>query len=135
MEDKYAKLALKEAQKAYKKGEIPVGAVIVKNNKVISRAHNKVENNKNAINHAEILAITKASKRLKNWRLNDCEMYVTLEPCDMCKGAIMHSRISKIYYMLKQKGSSNSYQEYIYLSKYNNKSKKMIQDFFFEIRK
>lgn len=97
MEEKYMKEALKEAQKAYEKLEVPVGAVIVKDNKIIARAHNLKETKKDTTNHAEILAIQKASKKLGAWRLNDCEMYVTLEPCSMCAGAIINSRIKKIY--------------------------------------
>lgn len=91
------KEALKEAKKAYEKLEVPVGAVIVKDNKIIARAHNLKETKKDTTNHAEILAIQKASKKLEAWRLNDCEMYVTLEPCSMCAGAIINSRIKKIY--------------------------------------
>ena len=97
MEEKYMKEALKEAKKAYEKLEVPVGAVIVKDNKIIARAHNLKETKKDTTNHAEILAIQKASKKLEAWRLNDCEMYVTLEPCSMCAGAIINSRIKKIY--------------------------------------
>ncbi len=96
-EEKYMNEALKEAKKAYLKDEIPVGAVIVKNNKIIARAHNIKESKKNAIAHAEILAIQKACKKIESWRLLDCEMYVTLEPCPMCAGAIINSRIKKIY--------------------------------------
>ena len=97
MEEKYMKEALKEAQRAYEKLEIPVGAIIVKDNKIIARAHNLKETKKDTTHHAEILAIQKASKKLGAWRLNDCEMYVTLEPCSMCAGAIINSRIKKIY--------------------------------------
>ena len=97
VEEKYMKEALKEAKKAYEKLEVPVGAVIVKDNKIIARAHNLKETKKDTTNHAEILAIQKASKKLEAWRLNDCEMYVTLEPCSMCAGAIINSRIKKIY--------------------------------------
>ncbi len=91
------KEALKEAKKAYKKEEVPVGAIIVKDGKIIARAHNIKETKKNAVGHAEILAIQKACKKLKAWRLIDCEMYVTLEPCSMCAGALINSRIKKIY--------------------------------------
>ena len=94
---KFMKEALKEAKKAYDKDEIPVGAVIVKDNKIIARAHNLKEGKNNAICHAEILAIQKACKKLDSWRLLDCEMYVTLEPCSMCAGALINSRIKKIY--------------------------------------
>ena len=93
----FMKEALKEAKKAYDKLEIPVGAVIVKDGKIIARAHNQKETKCDTTNHAEILAIQKASKKLNSWRLIDCEMYVTLEPCSMCAGAIINSRIKKVY--------------------------------------
>lgn len=99
----YMKKALKEANKAYSIGEIPVGAVIVKNGKVIAKAHNLKEKHGLVTSHAEIIALQKACKKQKNWRLCDCEIYVTLEPCMMCLGAIVNSRIRKIYY-----GASNS---------------------------
>lgn len=89
--------ALKEAKKAYKKEEIPVGAIIVKDNKIIARGHNLKETKKRSIFHAEILAIEKANRKIGAWRLEKCEMYVTLEPCMMCMGAIINSRIKKIY--------------------------------------
>ena len=92
----YMKQALKEAEKAYKKLEVPVGAIIVKDGKIIARAHNQKETKTDTTKHAEILAIQKASKKLKSWRLIDCEMYVTLEPCTMCAGAIINSRIKKV---------------------------------------
>lgn len=95
--EKFMKEALKEAKKAYKKLEVPVGVVIVKNGKIISRACNQKEEKNSPIKHAEIIAIEKACKKLNNWRLNECEMYVTLEPCAMCAGAIINSRINKIY--------------------------------------
>lgn len=90
-------LALEEAEKARKKGEVPVGAIIVKQGEVIAKAHNLKETLNDPTAHAEILAIKEACKKLNNWRLNGCEMYVTLEPCPMCAGAILQSRISKIY--------------------------------------
>lgn len=93
----FMKEAIKEAKKAYKKEEIPIGAVIVKDGKVIARGHNLKEIKKDTLKHAEIIAIEKASKKLDAWRLEDCEMYVTLEPCPMCAGAIIQSRIKKIY--------------------------------------
>lgn len=95
--EKFMKQALKEAKKAYKKLEIPVGAVIVKNGKIIARAYNQKETKLDTTKHAEILAIQKASKKLGAWRLLDCEMYVTLEPCSMCAGAIINSRLKKVY--------------------------------------
>lgn len=97
MEERFMQEALKEAQKAYKRLEVPVGAVIVKDGEIISKAHNLKETKYDTTKHAEILAIQKASKKLKSWRLLDCEMYITLEPCSMCSGAIINSRIKKIY--------------------------------------
>lgn len=94
---KYMNQALREAKKAYDKAEIPVGAVIVKDEKIIARAHNIKEEKNDTTKHAEIIAIQKASKRLNSWRLSDCEMYVTLEPCAMCAGALIQSRIKKVY--------------------------------------
>lgn len=95
--ERFMKEALKEAKKARDKLEVPVGAVIVKDGKIIARGYNQKETKKDTIKHAEIIAIEKASKKLDSWRLNDCEMYVTLEPCPMCAGAIINSRIRKIY--------------------------------------
>jgi tRNA(adenine34) deaminase len=97
MQEKFMKEALKEARKAYENLEVPVGAVIVKDGKIIARAYNQKETKFDTTKHAEILAIQKASKKLKSWRLIDCEMYVTLEPCSMCAGAIINSRIKKVY--------------------------------------
>ena len=94
----YMKYALKEAKKAYEIGEIPVGCVIVYNDKIIARAYNKRENNNISTAHAEILAINKACKKLNSWRLEDCDIYITLEPCVMCAGAIIQSRIKNCYY-------------------------------------
>ena len=90
--------AIKEAKKAYKKAEIPVGCVIVKDGVIISKGHNLRETKNNSLAHAEIIAIQKASKKLQSWRLIACEMYVTLEPCAMCAGAMIQSRISKLYF-------------------------------------
>ena len=95
--EKFMKEALKEAKKAYDKLEVPVGAVIVKDGKIIARAHNLKETKYDTTKHAEILAIQKASKKLESWRLLDCEMYVTLEPCSMCAGAMINARIKKVY--------------------------------------
>ena len=138
--------ALKEAKKAYEKEEIPVGAVIVKDGKVIARGYNLKETKVNTIKHAEIIAIEKASKKLNSWRLEDCEMYVTLEPCSMCAGAIINSRIKKVYIgtMDEKTGACGSV---LNLFEYNfnhkveieteilkDKCKKLIQDFFKELR-
>ncbi len=94
---KYMEQALIEARKAYEKEEIPVGAIVVRDNKIIAKAHNIKEEKNDTTKHAEIIAIQKASKKLGSWRLNDCEMYVTLEPCAMCAGALIQSRIKKVY--------------------------------------
>ena len=99
MDDKFMNYALKEAQKAYKKMDVPVGCVIVYNGKVIARGYNKREKDQNVIKHAEIEAIDKACKTLKSWRLNDCTIYTTLFPCPMCASAIQQSRISKLVYL------------------------------------
>lgn len=96
MQIEFMKEALKTAKKSGK--DIPVGAVIVKDGKIIAKAYNTREKNKNAINHAEMLAIQTANKKLKNWRLEGCEMYVTLEPCPMCASAILQARINKVYF-------------------------------------
>lgn len=93
----YMKEALKEAEKAYKKLEVPVGAIIVKDGKIIARGHNQKEEKTDTTKHAEIIAIQKASKKLQSWRLIGCEMFITLEPCPMCAGAIINSRIKKIH--------------------------------------
>jgi len=98
MKEKFMKEALKEAQKAYKKDEVPVGAIIVLNNKIIARAYNTREKSNDATNHAEIIAIKKACKKVKDFRLINAELYVTLEPCLMCLGAILNARIKKVYF-------------------------------------
>ncbi len=90
--------ALKEAKKSYHQGDVPVGAIIVKNQKIISKGHNKKEKMQVATRHAEMIAIEKACKKLKTWHLDDCILYVTMEPCLMCAGAILQSRIKKIVY-------------------------------------
>ena len=100
MEEKFMDLAIKEAKKAELKDEVPIGAVIVKDGKVIARAHNLMEKTQLATAHAEILAINKACKKLKSWRLDGAEMYVTIEPCSMCAGAIVNARIKKVYLLL-----------------------------------
>ena len=94
----FMRAALKEAKKAFAEGEIPVGAVVVKDGKIISRGRNARERTQNALHHAEVLAIDKACKKLKSWRLDDCELFVTVEPCVMCAGAIVNARIKKVYF-------------------------------------
>lgn len=90
-----------QGYKAISQEEIPIGAVIVKEGKIISYAHNKREQSQIATHHAEILAIEKACKKLKSWRLNDCDIYVTLEPCPMCAGAILNARLKSVHYAVK----------------------------------
>lgn len=92
------KMAIKEAMKAETFDEVPIGAIIVKDGKVIARAHNKKETKNQATRHAEIEAIEKATKKVNNWWLEDCDIYVTLEPCAMCAGALINSRLRSIYF-------------------------------------
>lgn len=106
MNIKYMKLAYKEALKALKDDEVPVGAVIVKNGKVIAKAYNMKESKQCGVYHAEILAIMRACKKLSNWRLENCDIYITLAPCPMCASAIKQSRISNVYCGLSNSDSS-----------------------------
>ena len=133
----YMKCALKEANKAKKRGEIPVGAVIVKSNKIIAKGYNEIEKSKNSLKHAEIIVINKACKKLKKWRLNDCILYTTMEPCMMCCGAIQNSRIKKIVYGIKneQYGYSNKLQKVEITKNIMEKEcREIIQLFFKKIR-
>ena len=98
MENKFMKAALKCAQTAASEGEVPIGAVVVLDGKIISRGHNRRTKKQIATAHAEIEAIEKACKKLKSWRIPDCEIYVTLEPCPMCMGAMLNARIKKVYF-------------------------------------
>ena len=95
---KFMKEAIKEAKKAELIDEVPIGCVVVKDGKVVSHGHNIRETKQNPIGHAEMVAIAKASKKLKSWRLDGCDIYITLEPCIMCSGAIIQSRIKHIYF-------------------------------------
>ena len=148
MPEEFMKEALKEAEKAYKKLEVPVGAVIVKNGKIIAKAYNQKETKYDTTKHAEILAIQKASKELKSWRLLDCEMYVTLEPCPMCAGAIINSRIKKVYigtmdYKTGAVGSKlNLLNDYVFNHKVEfetgilgNECEDILKEFFKDLRK
>ncbi len=103
--EKFMKIALKEGKKAYDLGEVPIGAVIMKDGKVISKAYNMRNKSKIATYHAEILAIQKACKKLNDWRLEGAEMFVTMEPCPMCAGAIVNARIKKVYFGAYEKKS------------------------------
>lgn len=143
----YMDIALKEAKKALNKQEVPIGAVIVIDNKIIAKAHNKREKTQNALHHAETLCINKACKKLKSWRLNDAIMYVTLEPCAMCAGAILNSRLKKVVigcldenhgavvskYQLLSDGTLNHKTE-IEVDE-NPLCKELIQSFFSNLRK
>ena len=141
------KEALKEAKKAYEKLEVPVGCVIVQNGRVIARAHNLKETSFDTTKHAEMLAIQKASKKLKSWRLLDCDMYVTLEPCSMCAGAIINARIRKIYIgaMDEKTGACGSvlnlFEDYTFNHKVEyekgimeNECKNILKEFFKKLR-
>ena len=97
-QQKYMKAALRLAQKAAEEGEVPVGAVVVCEGKIVGRGRNRRETKKNALHHAEIEAIEKACRKLGGWRLHKCDLYVTLEPCPMCAGAIINARIKTVYY-------------------------------------
>ena len=121
-------LALIEARKAAKKGEVPIGAVIVRDGKVVARAHNMREKKQNALYHAEVLAIMRACKKLKSWRLSDCEMYVSLQPCPMCMGAITNARLRKVYYGAETNSDLNWTTEYVDLK--NSECSKLLKDFF-----
>ncbi|MEA4828295.1 MAG: nucleoside deaminase [Clostridium sp.] len=143
----FMRRAIEEAELAYKLNEVPVGAVIVKDNKIISAAHNLREILKDPTAHAEMLAIKKASEVLNDWRLNGCEMYVTLEPCPMCAGAIVQSRIRRLYIgtfdpvsgccgsvaNIVQNQGLNSMIDVIWM--YNEECSDMLKEFFREKRR
>ncbi len=140
MKNNFMKIALQEAEIGFDNQEIPVGCVVVKDGVVLSSSHNRKEDSKNAIMHAEIIAIEEACHILNSWRLDECELYVTLEPCMMCMGAILESRIKKVYFGTK----NNSEQMYDFdrISKcvdmYNLKDSecsKILSDFFKNKRK
>lgn len=121
----YMNLALKEAKKAYLKGDVPVGCVIVKNGEVIAKAHNTRQSKNDTMGHAEINAIRKACKKLNAWILEDATIYVTLEPCLMCAGAILNARISNLVYATEEPkfGSVESVANVLDNDKYNHKVK------------
>lgn len=146
--EKFMKEALKEAGKAYEKLEVPVGAVIVKDGKIIARGHNLKESKFDTTKHAEIIAIQKASKKLKSWRLIDCDMYVNLEPCSMCAGALINSRIRKVYFGAYDEKSGavgsvfNLLDDYTFNHKVEyeggvlqDESEELLKKFFKELRK
>ena len=116
MKNKMMKQAIKQAYKAQAIDEVPIGAIIVKDGKIIARAFNKMEKTQIATAHAEILAINKACKKLKSWRLDGCELYVTLEPCPMCAGAIVNARIKKVYFGAYEQKSGSAESKFNILS-------------------
>jgi len=135
--------ALQEAEKALDENEVPVGAVVIKDNKIIGRGYNQVERLKDATAHAEMIALTAAANHIGNWRLSECSIYVTLEPCIMCTGALLASRIKELYfsifdpkfgacgsvYNLAEDGKTN-HKINVYSGIYSEESKKLLQDFF-----
>lgn len=142
----FMNLALKEAKTAFQKDEVPVGAVIVKAGKILSQSHNLREQTKNPLSHAELLGLKTASEKLKSWRLEDCTLYVSLEPCLMCMGAILQARISHLiyacqdpkagfssYYTLEQK---KSWKHKIKISQgiYHIESSLLLKQFFKKLR-
>lgn len=143
----FMKQALKLAKKAYDQHEVPVGCVIVQNGKIIARSYNQRHTTKNSLDHAELIAIKKACKKLNQWILDDCEMYVTLEPCLMCAGAILQSRIKRLIYATNEPkfGSCGSmidvienktFNHQVLLTRYvlEEESKMLLKTFFKEIR-
>lgn len=126
---------MKLAIKAYKKNEIPVGAVIVKDNKIIGKGYNKRQRSGNVLDHAEVIAIKNASKKLKDWRLDGCELHSTMEPCEMCKKVIETSRISNVYYYLNQNKKTTGKTLYKKIdSDMNKKYKNILKISFDELR-
>lgn len=148
MEEKFMKEALRQAKKAASIGETPVGAVIVRGDKIIARGYNKRETKKNALLHAEIIAINRACKKLDGWRLPECDLYVTLEPCPMCAGAIINSRIDNVYFGAydKKSGCAGSAADFFKAGLFNHdvnvhggimesECASMISGFFKELRR
>ena len=146
--DKFMREAIKEAGKAYNREEVPIGAVLVKDGKIIARAYNLKEIKKDTTEHAEIRVIKKGSKKLGAWRLSDCELYTTLEPCPMCAGAIIQARIKKVYIgtMDEKTGACGSVLNLFRDYKFNHnvevengilesECKEILQNFFKELRK
>ena len=143
--EKWMLKALRESQKAFNDDEVPIGAIIVKDETIIGRGYNQVEKLHDSTAHAEMIAITSASNSIGGWRLNDCTLYVTKEPCVMCYGAILNSRIKEIIFglhdpengFIKKNNSSNvveSHLKYVQGGMLENESKKIIQDFFLKKR-
>lgn len=145
---KYMKEAIKQAKKAYALEEVPIGCVIVHDDKIIARGYNRRTIDGNTLAHAELMAIRKASKKLGDWRLEDCTMYVTLEPCQMCAGAVIQSRIKKVVIgcMNPKAGCAGSVMDLLQVPSFNHQAEKligvceeecsnMLSEFFKELRK
>lgn len=135
--EEYFNICLALAKKAYNKNEIPVGAIVVFNNKIIAKAYNQRIKSNDVTAHAEIIAIRKAAKKLKDWRLNECDLYVTLKPCDMCSSIIKESRIKNVYYLVDRDSIKKSYDKTLFnkiednsFQHLNNEYKKIFSDFF-----
>lgn len=124
MDEKYMKEAIKQAKKARDIGEVPIGAVIVKDDKILARGYNRRNTDHTSLAHAEILAIKKACKKINDWRLEDCTLYVTLEPCQMCAGAIVQSRVKRVVIgaMNKKAGCAGSIYNLLEEEKFNHKA-------------
>lgn len=146
-EEKYMKAAIKQAMKAYALEEVPIGCVIVQNDKIIARGYNRRNTEGNTLAHAELAAIRKAGKKTGDWRLEDCIMYVTLEPCQMCAGAIVQSRMKKVVIgsMNPKAGCAGSVLNLLQMQEFNHQVEvergvlgeecsKMLSDFFRELR-
>ena len=131
----YFDILINLAKKAYVKDEVPVAALIVKNNKIIASSINKRNKSSNLLGHAEISCIIKACKKIRDWRLNDCIMYVTLEPCHMCKEIIKESRIKKVYYLCDTNKLINYKTKFIKEIKYKNNYSDLLTNFFENKRK
>ena len=142
----FMKEAILEAKKAFLKDEIPVGCVIVKDNEIIARSHNQKESNQNVLHHAEIIAINQACQNLNSWRLDDCDIYVTLEPCLMCIGAIASARFKRLIYgprdakyesldnILKEYLKNFNHQVEVVPNVLENESNELLKSFFQKLR-
>lgn len=134
----YFSETLKLAEKSSKNGDVPIGAIIVLNNKIISKGFNNREKKHDILGHAEIMAIKKASKKLKTWKLNDCIMYVTLKPCSMCESIIKQSRIKSVYYLLDKSSQKKEYNktniEKLNVVKLESVYKQLLSEFFAKFR-
>lgn len=133
--DKYTLELLKEAKKSLKSKDVPVGALITSCGKIISKAHNTKEKHNSVIEHAELIALKKACKKKKTWHLDDCEIYTTLKPCEMCLGAIKAAHIKKIYYLVDPAKENKFKTELIKIEDKNQASEKLLKTFFETIRK